>query len=45
MGRCQPLDEAPEQAAHAPIQPGLEHLQGQDIHNLSENFFLHLTTL
>jgi len=31
----QVLDQAPAQAAHSPIQPGLEHLQGWGIHNLS----------
>ena len=28
-----------------PIQPGLEHLQGWGIHNLSEQLFQHLTAL
>jgi len=27
------------QAAHGPIQPGLEHLQGWGIHNLSGSLF------
>jgi len=27
---CQPLNEAPDQAAHGPFQPGLEHLQRWD---------------
>ena len=36
---CQPVDQALDQG---PIQPGLEHLQGQSIHDLSGQ---HLTTL
>jgi len=32
---CKLIDELLEQAAQGPIQPGLEHLQGQDNHRLS----------
>ena len=32
---CQPLNQALDQRAQGPIQPGLEHLQGQSVHNLS----------
>ena len=32
---CQPLDQVLDQIAQSPIQPGLKHLQGQGIHNLS----------
>jgi len=31
----QPPYVIPAQAVHGPIQPGLEHLQGQGIHSLS----------
>ena len=34
-----------DQAAQGPIQPILEHLQGQGIHNLSGQLFQHLATL
>ena len=34
-----------EQTAQGPIQPGLEHLQGQGIHSLSGQLCQHLTTL
>jgi len=30
---CQPLDQVLDQAAQGPIQPGLEHIQQQGIHN------------
>jgi len=32
---CQLLDEELDQIAQNPIHPGLEHLQGKGIHNLS----------
>jgi len=41
----QPPYLVPDQAAQGPIQPGLEHLQGWGIHNLSGQLFQHLTTL
>jgi len=41
----QPPHLIPAQAAQGPIQPGLEHLQGQGIHSLSGQLFQHLTTL
>ena len=41
----QPSRLIPAQAAQGTIQPGLEHLQGWGIHNLSEQLFQHLTTL
>ena len=31
---CQPLNQAPDQVAHSPIQNGLVHLQGWGIHNV-----------
>ena len=34
-----------DQDAQGPIQPGLEHLQGQNIHNLSGQPVPHLATL
>ena len=34
-----------DQAAQGPIQPILEHLQGQGTHSLSGQLFQHLTTL
>ena len=35
MQRHQPSDLVLDQAAQDPIQPGFEHLQGQDIHHTS----------
>jgi len=32
---CQPLNQAPAQAAQGPIQPSLKHLQGWGIHRFS----------
>jgi len=40
----QPPHLIPDQSAKSSIQPGLEHLQGQDIHNLSRQLFQYLTT-
>jgi len=42
---CRPLNQPLNQAAHSPIQPGLEHLQGWGTHNFSGQPHQHLTIL
>lgn len=37
---CQLLDQVLDQVAQHPVQPGLEHVQGQSIYNLSSQTVL-----